>query len=337
MKSIRFFCWLLLALGFTTLVQAQDRVEFRRGGKVDSSTGQIVEETISSIRVRPNVGKEVTVSPTELVKISYDLSGALKQDLAPIFTLEEKRENAKALEEYKKVHDKVRASDKASPGLKRYVDFRVAMLQALLADKQAEVSLASFLKDHPNSWQYPQVARQLASIQASANKYDEAIKTLEGLSNSPGLPKDEKMDTDVAILAVQFQAGKLAEVKTKAAAMAKGLPSTDPYAKKLPLYQIGATCKDGKLEETVGKLQKAIETNSDVGVKALGYNILGDCYLLNNNKREAMWQFLWVDTVYNSDPVERIKALDQLTKLFEKDLGNPERAQLFREKAARLR
>jgi tetratricopeptide (TPR) repeat protein len=338
MKSIRLLCLLPLAVAFASLVQAQDRVEFKRGGKLDSSTGQIVEETISTIRVKPNAGKEVTITPAELVKINYDLSGALKQDLAPVFALDEKRENAKALEEYKKVHDKVRASDKASPGLKRYVDYRVAMLQALLGEKEAaEVSLTSFLKAHPNSWQYPQAARQLASIQAGANKYDDAIKTLEALAASAGLPKEVKLDTDVAILDLQLQAGKLTEVKARADALAKGLPTTDPYAKKLPLYQIGATCKDGKLEETVGKLQKAIEANSDVGVKAVGFNVLGHCYLLNNNKREAMWQFLWVDTVYNSDPIERIKALDQLTKLFEKDLGNAERAQLFREKAARLR
>lgn len=337
MKSIRLLCLPPLVIAFASLVQAQDRVEYKRNGKVDSATGQIVEETISTIRVKPNAGKEVTIIPAELVKINYELSGALKQDLAPVFALDEKRENAKALEEYKKVHDKVRASDKASPGLKRYVDYRVAMLQSLLGEKEAEVSLASFLKSHPNSWQYPQAARQLASIQASANKYDDAIKTLEALSASAGLPKEVKLDADVAILDLQFQAGKLTEVKARADALAKGLPTTDPYAKKLPLYQIGATCKDGKLEETVGKLQKAIESNSDVGVKAVGFNILGHCYLLNNNKREAMWQFLWVDTVYNSDPIERIKALDQLTKLFEKDLGNSERAQLFREKAARLR
>jgi tetratricopeptide (TPR) repeat protein len=272
-----------------------------------------------------------------LVKITYEMTGALKADLQPIFTLEEKRENAKALEEYKKVVEKVKTSDKASPGLKRYVEFRIGILQAQLGEKEAETNLDAFLKANPNTWQTPQVARQLASLQIQSNSFDKATKTLETLVAIATLPKEQKVEAELSLLDVQFQSGKLSEVKNRVESLSKSIPPTDINAKKLPLYQIAATCKDGKLDDTVTRLQKAIEGSPDNAVKAAGFNLLGHCYLLNNNKREAMWQFLWVDTVYNTDIPERLKAIDQLTKLYEKDLANPERAQLFREKAARLR
>ncbi len=50
-----------------------------------------------------------------------------------------------------------------------------------------------------------------------------------------------------------------------------------------------------------------------------------------NLPRDARWQFLWVEAVYNQDHEEVVKALARLVEVFEK-LGDKEHASQYREK-----
>jgi tetratricopeptide (TPR) repeat protein len=331
------FAFTLTVLLLTSLAYSQERVEYKRDGKSTVVVGQVVEEGISGIKVKPTAGKETTVAPNEVLKVVYEFPPALRPEVNPIFLLEEKKDYAKALDEYKKVVDKVKNNPNASDRAKRYIEYRLAMLKVVQNEKDAADTLSNFLKAHANSWEYPAAAKQLVALQLSTQDYDSAIKTASALASSSGLPKDMKQEADLMLIDVQFQAGKYSEVQNKIGPLLTSIPASDPMKKKLEVFQIAVSSKDAKIEDLAAQLTSIIDSTNDSSLKALAFNTLGDCYSSRNQKREAMWQYLWVDSVYNSDVSERVKALDRLAKLFETEFKEPERAKAFREKAQRLR
>ncbi len=84
------------------------------------------------------------------------------------------------------------------------------------------------------------------------------------------------------------------------------------------------------------KLEDTIKKTTDNGVKALAYNIMGDCYMKSKEKRKAMWAWLWVDVVYYQDIGEHMKAMNRLLKYFT-DEADLEKKQLYEEKIKRTR
>jgi hypothetical protein len=87
---------------------------------------------------------------------------------------------------------------------------------------------------------------------------------------------------------------------------------------------------EDKLDAAAKLVREVIKTTNDKDVKAAGHNTLGYCYFKQNNLKEARWEFLWVDVVYNQDRGEHAKALYHLWRIFG-DLGEAERAQECRE------
>ncbi len=69
---------------------------------------------------------------------------------------------------------------------------------------------------------------------------------------------------------------------------------------------------------------------TDKDLKALAYNALGSYYYGKDQLKEARWEFLWVDVVYNQDQTEHAQALYYLFKIFDK-LDQKDRAQECRE------
>ena len=73
-------------------------------------------------------------------------------------------------------------------------------------------------------------------------------------------------------------------------------------------------------------LRQVINEIGDKSLKAVAYNTLGQCYYDSDQLKEARWEFLWVDVVFNQDKSEHAKALYYLSKIFDQ-LNEPERAQ----------
>jgi hypothetical protein len=112
---------------------------------------------------------------------------------------------------------------------------------------------------------------------------------------------------------------------------------TPPALKaRVDMYQLGLEGAKGDLSASVKKVEDAIGKATDLSLKALGYNVLGDLYLAQKKPREAMWSYLWVDVVYNQDRGEHLKAMTRLIKIF-KEANDTEKAQLYTEKLARSR
>ena len=79
-----------------------------------------------------------------------------------------------------------------------------------------------------------------------------------------------------------------------------------------------------------GHFLRAKRSHRNREVKAVGHNTLGYCLYSQGQAKEALWEFLWVDVVYNQDRAEHAKALYHLWKIFSEQ-GNAERAQECRE------
>jgi tetratricopeptide (TPR) repeat protein len=279
--------------------------------------------------------KDLFVPVRDLVKVTYETPAALKLLMNPIFALEEKRDYAKALEEYKALTPRM---GNASDRLKRYVEYRIAVLKAAQGEADAPEALAAFLKAHPNSWQFSSVSKQLAAMQMQKGRFDDAARTVEALTRAPGLSKDLKQEAELLLIDVLFRGGKFAEVSSQVKEALATLPANDPQRAKLEVYQIGCDARDAKIDEVVKKLEGVIVKTEDPSLKALAYNTLGDCYVMKGNKQDAKFAYLWVDAVYNQDRAEHAKALERLANLFQDEaLNDPDRAAFFRDKAQRVR
>src|SRR5262245_5704428 len=338
MKRLHLRTWIagsILFLLVAALARAEDSLQYRKDDKTLNATGKVVEETVSAVKFKPSLGKDLQVPVTDVIRIVYEVPPRVRLEYAAAASLEEKRDYAKALEEYKKLPGQmVTATDQA----KRHLDYRIAMLKATLGEPDAIEALTDFLKKHPNSWQYSSVARQLASLQLGKGLTDAAAKTIETWSRIEGLSKELKQQADLLLIDIQFQTGKHADVAQKIKGLLASLPADDPQRPKLEIYQIGTTARDTPIEETVKKLQELIVKTEDRSLKALAYNTLGDCYVMKGLPHEAKFAYLWVDAVFNQDRSEHVKALERLVKLFDTEpLKDEGRAQLFRERAARVR
>jgi tetratricopeptide (TPR) repeat protein len=332
---LRSLCAGALVLAIVGLVRADDRLDFRKDDKIASIVGQVADENVSGLKFKPNTGKEFQVPVRDIVKVAYEMPGKVRLDYGNVAGLEEKRDYAKALEGYKAMLPQMgTGTDRA----KRHVEYRIAMLKATLGEPDAMESLAAFLKAHPNAWQYSSAARQLTSLQIDKGEYDAAAKTVEAWSRLEGLSKELKQEADLMLIDVLFQAGKTGDVQGKVQAALAALPANDPQRAKLEVYVLGCQGREADIKVTVSKLEQIILKTDDPALKALAYNTMGDCYSLKGMKHEAKFSYLWVDAVYNQDRQEHVKALDRLTKLFETEpLKDPDRAQLFRDKAQRAR
>jgi len=106
---------------------------------------------------------------------------------------------------------------------------------------------------------------------------------------------------------------------------------------RLNVYQLAVKFGDNpNPADGVAAIEAEIAKTKDPAVRAAAYGMLGELYLAADKPREAMWQFLWVEVVYNQDRDEVIKALARLADTF-RIQGDDDRAKSYREKARRLR
>ena len=66
--------------------------------------------------------------------------------------------------------------------------------------------------------------------------------------------------------------------------------------------------------------------------KATAHNLIGDCLRLDPKRnKDALFNYLWVDVVYNHDPVENAKAQRNLVELF-REMKDETRAKIYQDK-----
>jgi hypothetical protein len=210
-------------------------------------------------------------------------------------------------------------------------DFRVEALRA--ADKLAQVA-----KTTKTSWEVWPASRTAARLYMELGDFARAAALLGELAGAPDLPRDLRFDARLAEAAALIRAGQAAKAEGELGQLAddKELP-VGGLKERVAVLQAVAKAR-GKTADEAAKLRSAVDAAKDPSAKAVGYNFLGDAHAALGQPREAMWSYLWVDTVFNQDADERVLAVGKLADLFER-MGDAEKdkAALFRERLPRVR
>jgi hypothetical protein len=321
-----------LALSFlaltATAVRAEDgKVSYReRAGKggVLTASGRIESESLAGVRVGGR-----TIPSSEVIEIAYDVPGAIRLDYRSASA--ETKPPAEAVKDYEALLKT--PAVQGAKYLKRHVEYRIAALTAARADEgpqqlqAAADAIQKFRKENPDAWQLVPLTRTLGRLLLDKDPpdVDGARKAYDDLAATAGAPPDVKLECALLAIDLLLQSGKTADAQARLAA----LPAGDP---RVPIYQIGVRATPEAVAETVKQLQEHIDKTPDPALKAAAYNVLGDVYRRDpKHKKDALYAYLYVDVVYNQDPVETQKAVARLAQLFD-EFKDEARAKQYRDR-----
>jgi hypothetical protein len=304
-------------------VSAQDRVTFRdRAAKgLQTVSGKIDSESLAGIKIS---GRTIPIA--DVIDVQYEVPAAIKLEY-PRAIAAEARSPAEAVPVYESLLRLPAVQNNRA--IKRHIEFRIAMLMASRSDEsrdqaaKAVTALTKFKIDHPDAWQLLPLTQTLARIDLDREPpdYDAARKAYEDLAAASGVPPEVKAECSFEVIDLLLLSGKANEAKQKAAA----LPASDSRA---TVYKIG--CQSGPA--AAKQLEELIDKTADHGVKAVAYIMLGDINRRDSKtKKEAVYDYLWVDIVYNEDLAVVAKADGRLATLFA-ELKDEEKAKKYRDK-----
>jgi len=267
------------------------------------------------------------------------------------FNAEEKK-TTKDLESARSIYSDLLKKAK-DPAARRHLEYRLALISTRLADLEAdgpkwkelvEAALKeweSFLATHTSGWEIWLAARTASRLYVEVGRYDAAARLWAGLSKLPDLPADLQLEAVLQQVDALFRRkdyAAAANVLTTALKQVKPGNARD----RLELYKLAVEkAREGLSPATISNLAQDIEKQldklTDPLVRATAFSILGEIYQQDPSRlRDAMWAYLWVETVYNVDKYEVHKASVRLVEIFQ-TLKDEERTQLQRERLRLLR
>ncbi len=330
-----------------------DKVVVRDTAKKDGSTksydGALVLDK-SGLSVTDSSGKLlVVVSFNDFVKFTPgELPGVDRTSILSRIAEEERRtkkDYEAARIGYKAMLEKAATAPEKS---KRYLAYKLAMMTTRVADEAADdenwAALAAeaikdwdqFLTDYATGWEVWSAAHTNARLLAEVGKYAEAARMWSRLAKNNDLPAELRREAAIQEIDAQIRSKSYALASTASEAL---LATTAPGTIKDRLAVYAAAAKaaiSGDPLSGLKEIEAKIAATKEPIVRATGYSLIGELYLAANKPRDAMWNFLWVETVYNTDKDEVFKALNRLSELYQ--LQNEEdRAKAYREKIRRIR
>jgi tetratricopeptide (TPR) repeat protein len=351
---------LVLAMSGLTIrpAAAQDQVFFRlptapKDAKDSQYDGKIKAETPGGITIV--VGREDRVVPAlAVVQVGYTTTKLLPTDfrsadgnriralaLDPKTKGQERKEFfGKALKSFTEMADQARDA----PAAHRYIQYRIAEIQYRLAldeDQRAQAikTLEEYTAANPGGWEILVALKTLSHFYEDAGNIDKAGATLARLTDLPDVPKDIKREGDLAVSQLLMRSKRYdeAEKRLKSLLDSGSMPLGDPQRPRTQVYLVQSQVAQKKTDGAEQQLKDAIKSTSDVLVRGVAYNVLGDYYRAKGQTEDAFWAYLRVDALYNTDATEHAKAIYYLSELFkEKKLGDrtgdPIRAKNYRDR-----
>jgi tetratricopeptide (TPR) repeat protein len=237
---------------------------------------------------------------------------------------------AEAIKKYAEAAAKV----KEAPA-KRHLEYKVAVLTARqAADDNADLEpaikrLRDFKTKHAQGWQIGACLQLLGRLQTESKQYADAEETYRELAQADVLG-DVRQEAELLAAQVSAKAGKHEVALKKLQALEAKLPKDSKYRGLAKVAQAECLAASKKDAAAVALLRQVAADTTDKNLKAVAHNALGLVYFNQKQFKEALWEFLWVDVVYNQDKAEHAKALYYLVKVFD-ELEERERAQECRE------
>jgi hypothetical protein len=292
-----------------------------------------------------------TVAPDDLVKFTPgDLPGLDRGIVLGLIAMEEKGTKAEFEKAQLGYADLQKKSAGAPEPVRRYLDFKHAMMATKVADESGDEerwsdlagaavkAWGSFLSDHKAGWELWPATQASARLLVELGKYDEVARLWARTAKVAELPADLKAEASMRALDAEIRSGRaaLSTAKEQSEVLSK---AAGPGITKdrLAIYAAAATFGEkGDFAGGVKQIEELIAKTKEPAVRATGYGMIGELHLLAGKPRDAMWAFLWVETVYSQDKDDVLKAMCRLVEAF-KAQADEDRAKSYREKIRRLR
>ena len=330
----------LLLLALAPSAWGQQTIHVRSAEK--PIKGIVKEEGPRGIVV---TGVKERIPPEDIVDIEYEIKplSARLQYYRPAQKAEKEAEDA--TQEAKRKENLASAIEKYTAALKamepgqaaaaRQLEFKIATLLALqeteegLPTDPAIAKLKDFKTKHAKSWQIAKALGLLGDLLLAQKQYAEAEQAYNELAQAE-VADATREDAELRAAQVSLRAGKHAEAQSKLQVLIAKFPKGSTSAVRARIAQAECLSAARKTEEARKLLNQVLNDTKDRSLKAAAYNALGESFVQAKMFKEARWEFLWVDVVYNQDKAEHAKALYYLWFVFEQ-LNEPERAQECRE------
>ncbi|MBL8824304.1 MAG: tetratricopeptide repeat protein [Planctomycetia bacterium] len=344
MKQLSLFLLLTLA----GVVQAQDRVTFldrssKTGGTLLRS-GSIAQEDPGKITLNSGDGRRSDIPVPDVVDVIYD--GEPQAEMNSVRQSERDHRYDAALAACSDAMKKTTPDKKL---LRRHLEYKMAELRSIQAEKgtpaaQAIDALRVFIKNHPDSRQSLSCLETLGRLLiASEEPVTEVLDSLAQLRSRFGADNKEvanrcdliRSDLILQQLSALFAKAGAAGSKSQLTAASKSLQELQTISDRSIHPELAARIIFCQVLQDPSKAPEQWEallaTTDDPTSRAAIHLTRGDFYRLTRKDREAMWDYLWVDTVYFADRHQQAKALYQLMEVFDK-LGDQAKARDCRER-----
>lgn len=326
----------------------------RKLNKVITVEGTFTESP-SGIIVSTGGKEKARISSADIIRVELgDMPGLTGDDKAILFSLENEKDAERATRGYSSLAKKGQGNER----VRRTMEFRELMALVRAADGKDESGfkaaalaaadrLAAFARANAKSWEVYPAARSAARLYVELGQHDKAGETLASLAAVPGLGSELKHESQLAEADARLRSGNPASGRAIVAALLKDpdVPAAGSLRERLSLYLLWSQfptpapkapgTPPPRPDTDIGKLQAAIDSAKSPHARAIGFNAKGELYLAFGLPRDAMWEFLNVEVVYQQDKEEVGKALTRLIEIFEA-AGEKDRADLYREKRRKL-
>jgi tetratricopeptide (TPR) repeat protein len=305
--------------------EAKVRYRLKDTGKTDSINGVIQEESLEGISIKGPKG--VTKIPAQDI-LDVDYLEYLPVGDRPAARKAQTAEKANKYEEAIGLYQKLKPADKKAA---RHFEYRIAANLALQADsggetKPAITALEKYMANHPDSWQMINVPKLLIPLQLHEKDVEGAQKTLKALDKAK-IPDSLRQELNAMKSRSLMEAGKYDEAEKALADLIKGTKD-EAQVFRLRIQLADCMASNKQLPKAKAELQDIISKTNNPDMKAFALNTLGECCRKNGDNREAMWNFLYVDVLYNQNKEEHNRAIKNLAEVFEK-LNDPKKAKQY--------
>jgi tetratricopeptide (TPR) repeat protein len=315
---------LVLSVGLTTRLQAEDQVERRVGPTV---RGDITEISRTEIVVKGrNNQRDYHIPANEIERIHWQ---AERPQLSQIRVEERNGQFDKAIAGYEAA-----LKDSTSPNLTTDLEFLIARAAAsrALANEEnyddAIKRLEKFRAVHSANFRYFEALKLLARLYMAKSDVEKADATMKLLLEAPWT--DFKMEADILQAQVALASGKTEAALGPIENVLRVKPSSPgELSRRYEALLLKATClqKEGKFPEAIDVLTGILDEAGEDDTKTLAETCvrLGDCYQAAGRTKEAILSYLRVDILFPKEKSQHAEALYYLSRLFVQD-GKPDKS-----------
>jgi len=342
--------WIVaLVCCFPPSLLAQDRVTFLdRSGRASTPlvrSGTINAEDPAKLTITTNDNRRQAVPSFDILDVQYEAEPAPEMNAARGAERDHKWDAALAA-----YGDALRKTPATQQYLRRHLEFKLAELRAGQADAGGNAgpaidALRAFLHAHPDARQalpcLDHLGRLLVMTRQPATEVVQGLTQLRAtygndakdLANRCDLLRIDLLSLD---LDLTFAKEGAAAAATKASAAAKSLADMARSADRstqadLAARQAYCQALAGALPAAQAAWEGQLKASDDPRSRAATHLARGDYLRLMQKYRDAMWDYLWVDTVYFTDREQQAQALYHLIDVFEK-LGDTPKSRESRER-----